>query len=162
MTEHPLVGVVMGSKSDWDTMRHADEILTYFDIPHENLVSSAHRTPDETAAWAKSAETRGMEVIIAGAGAAAHLAGSVAAQTILPVLGVPMQTSALGGLDSLLSTVQMPGGIPVGTFAIGKAGARNAGLFAIAILARSRPELRDRLLRFRVEQTEAVKADRVP
>ena len=136
----PLVGVIMGSKSDWETMRLADETLTKFDVPHECRVLSAHRTPQLAAQYASEAESRGLEVIIAGAGGAAHLAGVLAAQTVLPVLGVPMESQSLKGLDSLLSTVQMPGGIPVGTLAIGPAGARNAALLSIAILANSRPE----------------------
>lgn len=153
-----LVGVIMGSASDWDTMRHAAELLTEFDIPHESLVVSAHRTPTQMAEYATSAEARGLEVIIAGAGGAAHLPGMVAAQTVLPVLGVPVQSHALNGLDSLLSIVQMPGGVPVGTLAIGKAGARNAALLAIAILANSRPDLRAKLHGFRLAQTQSVLA----
>ena len=149
----------MGSKSDWETLRHADVILTEFAVPHECRVVSAHRTPDLLAQFAKEAEGRGVQVIIAGAGGAAHLPGMVAAQTILPVLGVPVQSAALNGLDSLLSIVQMPGGIPVGTMAIGKAGATNAALLAIAILATTRPELRDKLRAFREKQTSAVIED---
>src|SRR3989454_2477079 len=145
----PLVGIIMGSKSDWDAMRHADEILTRFGVSHECRVLSAHRTPALTAEYASSASGRGLEVIIAGAGGAAHLAGVVAAHTILPVIGVPMQSSALNGLDSLLSTVQMPKGIPVATVAIGASGAANAGLLAVAILATSRPELRAKLQAYR-------------
>jgi len=151
-----LVAVIMGSKSDWDTMRHASEILTQFGVPHESRVLSAHRTPQATSEYASSAEQRGLEVIIAGAGGAAHLAGVIAAHTILPVLGVPMESQALKGLDSLISTAQMPGGIPVGTLAIGKAGATNAGLLAIAILATHRPDLREKLRAFRAEQSEKV------
>ena len=158
----PLVGVVMGSKSDWDTLRHADEILTRFDVAHECRVVSAHRTPDWLAEYARTAEERGLEVIIAGAGGAAHLPGMVAAQTTLPVLGVPVQSQALNGLDSLLSIVQMPGGIPVGTLAIGKAGATNAALLAVAILANQRPELRRKLKDFREQQTRDVLGDRLP
>lgn len=158
----PLVGVVMGSKSDWDTLRHADEMLARFEVPHECRIVSAHRTPDWLAEYARTAEERGLEVIIAGAGGAAHLPGMVAAHTLLPVLGVPVQSQALNGLDSLLSIVQMPGGVPVGTLAIGKAGATNAALLAIAILANSRPELRARLRTFREEQTAAVRGDSVP
>ena len=158
----PLVGVIMGSKSDWDTLRHADEMLTRFDVPHECRIVSAHRTPDWLAEYARSAEPRGLEVIIAGAGGAAHLPGMVAAHTLLPVLGVPVQSQALQGLDSLLSIVQMPGGVPVGTLAIGKAGAANAGLLAVAILANSRPELRVRLQKFRDEQTAAVRGESLP
>ena len=142
-----LVGVIMGSKSDWDAMSQADAILTEFGIEHECHVMSAHRTPALTAEFASTAVNRGLEVIIAGAGGAAHLAGVVAAHTILPVIGVPMQSSALNGLDSLLSTVQMPKGIPVATVAIG--GAANAGLLAVAILATSRPELRAKLQAYR-------------
>ena len=152
----PLVGIVMGSKSDWETMSHASETLARFDVPCECKVVSAHRTPKAAHQYAASADSRGLEVLIAGASAAAHLAGVVAAYSTLPVLGVPMQTSTLGGLDSLLSTVQMPGGIPVATFAIGKAGTINAALFAISILGRSRPELRDKLRKFREEQRQKV------
>src|SRR5713226_4264331 len=152
----PLVAVIMGSKSDWETMRHADEILTRFGVAHECKVMSAHRTPALTAEYATGAEGRGVEVIIAAAGGAAHLAGVVAAHTILPVLGVPIESPALKGMDSLLSTVQMPGGIPVGTLAIGKPGAINAALLAVAILANSRPELRDRLRQFRAQQAEKI------
>jgi len=158
----PLVGVLMGSRSDWETMRHADEALSRFEIPHECRVLSAHRTPAATLAYAGKAEERGLEVIIAAAGGAAHLAGVVAAHTLLPVLGVPMESPALKGLDSLLSTVQMPGGIPVGTLAIGKAGAVNAALLAVAILANSRPELRGALRRFRAEQTRAIEQEKLP
>ncbi|HEX5445697.1 MAG TPA: 5-(carboxyamino)imidazole ribonucleotide mutase [Pirellulales bacterium] len=158
----PLVGVIMGSKSDWDTLRHADEMLTRFDVPHECQIVSAHRTPDWLAEYAQTAEGRGLEVIIAGAGGAAHLPGMVAAQTLLPVLGVPVQSQALHGLDSLLSIAQMPGGVPVGTLAIGKAGATNAALLAVAILANRRPELRERLRTFREEQTAAVRGDSLP
>lgn len=158
----PLVGVVMGSKSDWDTLRHADEILTRFNVAHECRIVSAHRTPDWLAEYARTAEGRGLQVIIAGAGGAAHLPGMVAAQTILPVLGVPVQSQALNGLDSLLSIVQMPAGIPVGTLAIGKAGATNAALLAIAILANQRPELRQNLKDFREQQTRDVLGDRLP
>jgi 5-(carboxyamino)imidazole ribonucleotide mutase len=144
-----LVGVIMGSKSDWETMSQADAILTEFGVSHECRVLSAHRTPALTADYASTAASRGLEVIVAGAGGAAHLAGVVAAHTILPVIGVPMQSSALNGLDSLLSTVQMPKGIPVATVAIGPSGAANAGLLAVAILATSRPELRARLQAYR-------------
>ncbi len=157
-----LVAVIMGSASDWDTMRHAAEVLERFGVPFEKQIISAHRTPVQATEFATSAESRGIEVIIAGAGGAAHLAGVIAAQTLVPVLGVPMQSSALSGLDSLLSTVQMPGGIPVGTLAIGKAGATNAGLFAVAILANSRPDLRAKLRAFRDEQTEKVREARLP
>lgn len=152
----PLVGIIMGSHSDWETMQHASEILKQFEVPHECRVVSAHRTPAWMQEYATSAETRGLQVIIAGAGGAAHLPGMVAAQTVLPVLGVPVQSHALNGLDSLLSIVQMPGGIPVATLAIGKAGATNAGLLAVSILANSQPELRTRLHAFRQQQTEKV------
>ncbi|MDM7322918.1 MAG: 5-(carboxyamino)imidazole ribonucleotide mutase [Gammaproteobacteria bacterium] len=152
----PLVGVIMGSKSDWETMRHAVETLEAFGVPHETRVVSAHRTPDLLMEYAASAAKRGLEVIIAGAGGAAHLPGMVAAKTVVPVLGVPVQSKALNGMDSLLSIVQMPGGIPVGTLAIGQAGAKNAALLAIAILANSRPKLRERLEAFRAEQTMSV------
>ena len=158
----PLVAVIMGSKSDWETMRHADETLTKFDVAHECRVISAHRTPQLASQYATDAESRGFEVIIAGAGGAAHLAGVLAAHTVLPVLGVPMESPALKGMDSLLSTVQMPGGIPVGTLAIGSAGARNAALLSIAILANSRPELREKLKRFRAEQAEKVARETLP
>src|SRR6187401_1725272 len=142
----PLVGVIMGSQSDWETMRQADEVLTRFNIPHESRVVSAHRTPAWMTEYATSAVNRGLQVIIAGAGGAAHLPGMVAAQTVLPVIGVPVQSAALSGLDSLLSIVQMPKGVPVATVAIGPAGAVNAGLLAIAILATSRPALRAQLM----------------
>src|SRR5918995_585647 len=141
----PLVAIIMGSKSDWETMRHADEVLTRFGVPHECRIVSAHRTPQWLTEFASQAEARGIEVIIAGAGGAAHLPGMVAAQTVVPVLGVPVQSKALNGMDSLLSIVQMPAGIPVGTLAIGNAGAANAALLAVAILANSRPELREKL-----------------
>ena len=153
----PLVAIVMGSKSDWDTMRHADETLTRFGVEHECRVISAHRTPEMAADFASNAEARGLEVVIAAAGGAAHLAGVIAAHTTLPVLGVPMKSDALNGLDSLLSIVQMPAGIPVGTLAIGKPGAINAALFATAMLANSRPELRDRLREFRQDQEKQVR-----
>jgi 5-(carboxyamino)imidazole ribonucleotide mutase len=152
----PLVALIMGSKSDWETMRQASLELDRFGIPHERRVLSAHRTPAETAEYASGAESRGIEVIVAAAGGAAHLAGVCAAHTLLPVLGVPMESAALKGLDSLLSTVQMPAGIPVGTMAIGPPGARNAALLAVAILANSRPELREKLRRFRAEQRDKV------
>src|SRR5437660_1365350 len=151
-----LVAIIMGSKSDWETMRAASEILDQFGVTHECQVMSAHRTPALVSQFASAAESRGIEVIIAAAGGAAHLAGVIAAHTTLPVLGVPM-TSVLNGLDSLLSTVQMPGGIPVGTFAIGKAGATNAALFAIAILANTRPELKKKLREFREEQEKKIR-----
>lgn len=152
----------MGSKSDWETMRQADEVLSKFEIPHECRVLSAHRTPVQTAEYVGQAESRGVEVIIAAAGGAAHLAGVCAAHTVLPVLGVPMESASLKGMDSLLSTVQMPAGIPVGTLAIGPAGARNAALLAVAILANSRPELREKLRRFRAEQSEKVLRETLP
>lgn len=152
-----LVYVVMGSKSDWETMRHADQTLTDFGVAHECRVMSAHRTPHLAADFASNAQSRGVEVIIAAAGGAAHLAGVVAAHTTLPVLGVPMKSDALNGLDSLLATVQMPAGIPVGTLAIGKPGAVNAALLAVAILANSRPELRKKLAEFRAKQAQQVR-----
>jgi len=152
----------MGSKSDWETMRHADEILTRFGVAHECRVVSAHRTPDLLAEYAKESETRGLAVIIAGAGGAAHLPGMVAAQTVVPVLGVPVESHALKGMDSLLSIVQMPGGIPVGTMAIGKAGAINAGLLAVAILATTRPELREKLHAYRRELNDMVRGQTLP
>jgi len=158
----PLVAVIMGSKSDWETMRHADEMLTQFGVPHESKVMSAHRTPALTAEYAAQAEAGGIEVIIAAAGGAAHLAGVVAAHTVLPVLGVPMESPALKGMDSLLSTVQMPAGIPVGTLAIGKPGAINAALLAVAILANTRPDLRKKLHDFREEQARKVKQETLP
>ncbi len=158
----PLVGVVMGSKSDWETMRRAVEILERFEIPHEVRVMSAHRTPEVTLEWASSAEERGLEVIIAAAGGAAHLAGVVAAKTVLPVLGVPMQAWSLDGLDSLLSTVQMPGGIPVATFAIGKAGAKNAGILAAQILGVKHPAYREAVRAYRKERADAVLAEGDP
>jgi 5-(carboxyamino)imidazole ribonucleotide mutase len=160
--DKPLVGVIMGSTSDWETLKHADEMLTRLGVAHECEVVSAHRTPDWMAEYAKTAESRGLRVIIAGAGGAAHLPGMVAAHTLLPVLGVPVESHALKGIDSLLSIVQMPGGIPVGTLAIGKAGATNAALLAAAILAGSRPELREKLRAFRQEQTEKVRKDTLP
>jgi 5-(carboxyamino)imidazole ribonucleotide mutase len=159
MDARPLAGVIMGSKSDWDTMRHAADILKQFGVAHECRIVSAHRTPQWMTEYAATAESRGLEVIIAGAGGAAHLPGMVAAQTLLPVLGVPVETHALKGIDSLLSIAQMPGGIPVGTLAIGKAGATNAALLAIAILANTRPDLREKLRAFRDEQTERVRGD---
>jgi 5-(carboxyamino)imidazole ribonucleotide mutase len=152
----PLVGIIMGSKSDWEAMRAGSDMLTRFGVVHESRVMSAHRTPSVVAEYASGAIARGMEVIIAGAGGAAHLAGVVAAHTVIPVIGVPM-TSALQGLDSLLSTVQMPKGIPVATVAIGAAGAANAGLLAVAILATSRPDLRAKLQAYREEMAADVK-----
>ena len=154
--EKPLVSIIMGSASDWETMKNAADILEEFGVAHESKVVSAHRTPDLLFEFAKAAESRGIEVIIAGAGGAAHLPGMCAAQTVLPVLGVPVQSKALSGLDSLLSIVQMPAGIPVGTLAIGSAGAKNAALLAIAILGNSRPALREKLHEFRRNQTNAV------
>lgn len=158
----PLVAVLMGSKSDWDTMRHTSETLAKFGVEHECRVLSAHRTPNATAEYVAAAEGRGIEVIIAAAGGAAHLAGIVAAHTVLPVLGVPIESPSLKGLDSLLSMVQMPGGIPVGTLAIGKPGAVNAALLAVAVLALSRPDLRRRLHEFRREQAQQVLSATLP
>ena len=157
----PLVGIIMGSKSDWDAMKAASEILARFGVVHESRVMSAHRTPAVVAEYASGAIARGMEIIIAGAGGAAHLAGVVAAHTVIPVIGVPM-TSALQGFDSLLSTVQMPKGIPVATVAIGSSGAANAGLLAVAILATSRPDLRGKLQAYRAEMAEDVKKVTLP
>src|SRR5947209_17021175 len=154
--QNPLVGILMGSKSDWETMRHASETLTRFNIAHERRVLSAHRTPKQAAEYVSTAEARGIQVLIAAAGGAAHLAGVTAAHTILPVLGVPMESAALKGMDSLLSTVQMPAGIPVGTLAIGKPGATNAALLAVAILANGRPALRAALKQFRADQSAKV------
>ncbi len=154
----PLVGIIMGSKSDWETMRHAGEMLKRFGVPHEAKVLSAHRTPSLTAEYASTAESRGLQVIIAAAGGAAHLAGVIAAYTLLPVLGVPMESHALRGMDSLLSMVQMPGGVPVGTLAIGKPGAQNAALLAVAILANQDPSLREKLRAFREEQADNVRS----
>jgi 5-(carboxyamino)imidazole ribonucleotide mutase len=151
----------MGSQSDWETMKHADETLAQFGVAHESRVISAHRSPTLAAEFASTAEERGVEVIIAAAGGAAHLAGVLAAHTTLPVLGVPMKSDALNGLDSLLATVQMPGGIPVGTLAIGKPGAINAALFAVAILANSRPELRKKLHEFRESQEAKIRATKL-
>jgi 5-(carboxyamino)imidazole ribonucleotide mutase len=153
----PLVAVIMGSKSDWDTMRHADETLSDFGIEHECRVISAHRSPSLAAEFGSTAESRGLEVVIAAAGGAAHLAGVLAAHTTLPVLGVPMRSEALNGMDSLLATVQMPAGIPVATLAIGKPGAVNAALFAVAILANTRPELRQKLHDFRAAQEKKIR-----
>ena len=155
-SSRPLVGILMGSKSDWETMEHAAQMLEELQIPYEARVISAHRAPDALAEYAATAESRGLQAIIAGAGGAAHLAGVTAAKTILPVLGVPIQTKSLGGMDSLLSIVQMPKGIPVGTLAIGNAGAANAALLAAAFLARSDTALRQRLHAFREAQTKAV------
>jgi 5-(carboxyamino)imidazole ribonucleotide mutase len=152
----------MGSKSDWDTMRHATETLERFGVAHEARVLSAHRSPHASAEYASKAEERGIQILIAAAGGAAHLAGVVAAHTTLPVLGVPLESAALNGLDSLLSTVQMPAGVPVGTLAIGRAGAINAALLAVAILALARPELREKLRLFRQEQTDRVLREVLP
>ncbi len=152
----------MGSSSDWETMKHAVDVLEQLGVEFEKHIVSAHRTPVWMAEFATGAEARGVEVIIAGAGGAAHLPGMVAAHTVLPVLGVPVQSAALQGLDSLLSIVQMPGGVPVGTLAIGKAGATNAGILAASILANSRPDLRARLREFRTEQTQKVRQERLP
>ena len=160
--DKPLVAVVMGSSSDWETMRHAIEVLDRFEVPYERHIVSAHRTPVWMAEFATGAEDRGIEVIIAGAGGAAHLPGMVAAHTVVPVLGVPVESAALRGLDSLLSIAQMPGGVPVGTLAIGKPGATNAGLLAVSILSNSRAELRVRLRAFRAEQTERVRQEQLP
>lgn len=159
---NPLVGILMGSKSDWDVMSAAAATLDRLGVPNEVRVLSAHRTPDQTLEYAATAESRGMEVIIAAAGGAAHLAGVIAAKTLLPVLGVPMESASLKGLDSLLSMVQMPAGIPVGTLAIGKPGAINAALFAAAIIARKQPEVRKAIERFRQEQTETILAQNDP
>ena len=159
---NPLVGVIMGSSSDWETMRHAAETLGELGVPYEKEVVSAHRTPDKLVRYASEARARGLEVIIAGAGGAAHLPGMVAAKTPLPVLGVPVQSKALNGMDSLLSIVQMPAGIPVGTLAIGRAGAVNAALFAAAILGNSHPGIREALENWRDRQTEAVLANPDP
>ncbi len=153
-----LVGVIMGSRSDWETMSEAVKILERLNIPHEVEVVSAHRTPEKLFQYAESAESRGLEVIIAGAGGAAHLPGMAASKTVVPVLGVPVQSRALNGMDSLLSIVQMPAGIPVGTLSIGKAGAANAGLLAAAMLGSKYPEIREALHAFRSEQTEKVLA----
>ncbi len=157
-----LVGVIMGSRSDWETMRHAVETLEALEIPHETEVVSAHRTPDRLFEYAETAEARGLQVLIAGAGGAAHLPGMTAAKTALPVLGVPVESKSLQGMDSLLSIVQMPAGIPVGTLAIGRPGAVNAALLAAAIVARSDEGVRERLERYRAEQTQSVLADTDP
>ncbi len=158
-TAPPRVAVIMGSKSDWETMRHTDDMLNFFNVPHECRIVSAHRTPEYMAAYAREAEERGIEVIIAGAGGAAHLPGMVAAHTLVPVLGVPVESHAMKGIDSLYSIVQMPGGIPVGTLSIGRAGANNAALLAVAILANHDPELRSKLRAFRKEQTDKVRRE---
>jgi len=158
----PIVGVIMGSASDWETLRHTAETLTELGVPHEVKVVSAHRTPDLMFEYAASAEARGLEVIVAGAGGAAHLPGMIAAKSVLPVLGVPVQSQALSGMDSLLSIAQMPAGIPVGTLAIGKAGAVNAALLAIAILATNDAGLADKLKKFRADQTAKILAKELP
>jgi len=158
VSEAPVVGIIMGSRSDWETMRHAAETLEQLGVPFEKEVVSAHRTPDKLYEYASSAEARGLQVIIAGAGGAAHLPGMTASKTLLPVLGVPVETKALKGLDSLLSIAQMPAGVPVGTLAVGRAGAVNAALLAVAIVARSDESVRERLAAFRASQTEAVLA----
>ena len=158
----PKVGIIMGSRSDWDTMMHTEELLIQLNIPYETRVISAHRTPDQLFSYAGSARDRGLEVIIAGAGGAAHLPGMIASKTTLPVLGVPVQSRALNGMDSLLSIVQMPAGVPVGTLAIGKAGASNAALLATSILANKYPEYEKSLAQFRQKQTEAVEVSPDP
>jgi len=162
MADAPVVGVIMGSQSDWETMQHACATLEEFGVAYEKRIVSAHRTPDLMAEYAKSARGRGLEVIIAGAGGAAHLPGMTAAHTTLPVLGVPVESKALKGMDSLLSIAQMPGGIPVGTLAIGKAGATNAALLAVSILSIKRPELAAKLEEFRAAQTARVLKDQLP
>ncbi len=159
---HPLVGVIMGSDSDWPVMQHAAALLRDFGVPHEHRVVSAHRTPDLLFDYAASARDRGLKCIIAGAGGAAHLPGMIAAKTTLPVLGVPIPSRHLQGLDSLLSIVQMPGGVPVATFAIGEAGARNAGLYAVALLANEDTKLADRLADFREKQAQHVLDQTLP
>lgn len=159
---HPLVGIIMGSTSDWETMEHAARTLKSLGVPHEVRILSAHRTPDHLFEYASTAEDRGLEVIIAAAGGAAHLAGVTAAKTILPVLGVPMESASLKGLDSLLSTVQMPGGIPVGTLAIGKPGALNAALLATAILGTKHPAFRESIRKYRAAQADQVLANSDP
>jgi 5-(carboxyamino)imidazole ribonucleotide mutase len=161
-TTHPLVAVIMGSKSDWETMSHADSTLTEFGVAHECHVMSAHRTPQLATEFAAGAAARGVQIIIAAAGGAAHLAGVIAAHTTLPVLGVPMKSDALNGMDSLLSTVQMPAGIPVATLAIGKPGAINAALFAVAILAIANPDLAKKLNEFRANQEQKIRSTTLP
>lgn len=161
-TNSPLVGVIMGSKSDWPTMSEAAKLLDEFDVPNQCEIVSAHRTPQWMVEYAEVAEQGGLQVIIAGAGGAAHLPGMVASMTVLPVLGVPIESRTLKGMDSLLSIVQMPGGVPVGTLAIGTAGAKNAALLAIRILATTRPELRDKLHEFQTKQTNSVREDKLP
>lgn len=159
ISQPPLVGLIMGSRSDWETMRHAADLLEQFGIPYEKKVVSAHRTPDAMSGYAHTAEDRGLKVIIAGAGGAAHLPGMVASMTVLPVLGVPVQSRALQGLDSLLSIAQMPGGVPVGTLAIGESGAKNSALLAARILATSDDKIRERVRAFQAEQTDRVLKD---
>ena len=161
-SKNPLVGIAMGSKSDWATMEAASQMLDQFGVAHENKIVSAHRTPERLYSYAQEAEGRGLRVIIAGAGGAAHLPGMLASMTVLPVLGVPIQSRALSGLDSLLSIVQMPGGVPVGTLAIGEAGAKNAALLAVRILAASEPALRDALKEFADTQEKKVLSDTLP
>jgi 5-(carboxyamino)imidazole ribonucleotide mutase len=162
VSDVPVVGIVMGSRSDWETMRHAAETLDELGVPYETQVVSAHRTPDRLYEYAESAEKRGLQVLVAGAGGAAHLPGMTAAKTLLPVLGVPVESKALAGMDSLLSIVQMPAGVPVGTLAIGRAGAVNAALLAAAIVARGDAGVRERLAAFRARQTESVLAESDP
>lgn len=162
MDAKPLVGVIMGSASDWETMQHACKVLGDFEVPYEKRVLSAHRAPEALADYARTARQRGLEVIVAAAGGAAHLAGVTASYTTLPVLGVPMQSQALNGMDSLLATVQMPGGVPVGTLGIGQPGAVNAGLLAVAIVALHRPALIEKLEQFRIQQTQKVMAATLP
>jgi 5-(carboxyamino)imidazole ribonucleotide mutase len=162
LADRPLVGVIMGSKSDWDTLRHSSDILKQFEVAHECKVVSAHRTPQWMAKYASEAEGRGIQIIIAGAGGAAHLPGMVAAITTLPVIGVPVQSAALNGLDSLLSIVQMPGGVPVATTAIGRPGAINAALLSIAILSLSDAKLREKLKEYRKNQTQNVMTETLP
>ncbi len=159
MENNPVVGVIMGSKSDWETMTHSHEVLSEFGVAHECRVVSAHRTPEWMARYAREARDNGLEAIIAGAGGAAHLPGMVAAQTTLPVLGVPVQSKALDGWDSLLSIVQMPAGVPTATFAIGRSGARNAALFAVAMLSLTRPELHHALTDYRQRQADSVMSE---
>jgi phosphoribosylaminoimidazole carboxylase PurE protein len=154
--EKPLVGIVMGSSSDLSVMEESAEILKRFEVPYEMIVASAHRSPDRTREYARSAQKRGLEVIIAGAGGAAHLAGSIAAETVLPVIGVPIDSTPLKGIDALLATVQMPSGVPVATMAVGKTGARNAGILVIQIVSLHRPELRKKLLEYREEMARQV------
>lgn len=161
-TDSPLVGVIMGSKSDWPTMSEAAKLLDEFGVANECEIVSAHRTPKWMCEYAETAEKRGLQVIIAGAGGAAHLPGMVASMTVLPVLGVPIESRALKGMDSLLSIVQMPGGVPVGTLAIGTAGAKNAALLAIRMLATTRPELREKLHEFQANQANTVRDDKLP